>query len=246
MTRYRLAKYFLSLQTQIETLLDSDNKKTVKTIRKWNNQVQWLLDKNGAKVQLFRMPAVFIAFKTGDIMQLGNGVQMYDPLIFELHILNWQLDAKDGTLEQDLNVFNLKDDIYLKVQKFQPGLTDETIPAGAAIRFSEQEDNEHPGVYHFIQSYRCQFLDSSREEPFGGVDGPAPPLPLQLDVLTKAKQDAATAYNPLVQYLAADEPYVRYLDIIYVCIADTPNPAGAFDGSKWQLIEPTTYNFTPS
>lgn len=238
--------FFLSLKTALLVPKGTDNTSVVKTVRKWNNQLALLYDANGAKTNMFRMPAVFPAFITGNIMQLGGGVQLYDPLIFELHILHWQLDGGGGTFEDDAKVFDLKDIVYRAIQKFQPGLVDENNPAGACIRISEQEDNSHRGVYHFIMRFKTTYVDNQIEEPVNGIDWSPVPMPLELDISTKAKIDAAVPYDPLVQYLAVNETIVSNAGIIYAIKLDTPNPAGAFDATKWTRIEPIVVNYTPS
>jgi hypothetical protein len=240
-----MKKFFLSLKTQLLVPKGADNLSVVKTIRKWNNQLGLLYDEKGAKTNMFRMPAVFPSFNTADIMQLGEGRQLYN-LEFDLHILHWQLDGGAGTFEQDLRVFDLKDIIYGTIQKFQPGLTDEENPAGACVRIAEFEDNQHRGVFHFIQRYKATWVDNAMAEPVGGIDW-NDPMPVELQVSTQEKIDAADAYDPLVQYLAVNETYVSQAGAIYVIKLDTPNPAGAFDVTKWTYIEPiVTGTFTPA
>lgn len=238
--------FFLSLKTALLVPKGTDGKSVIKTIRKWNNQLALLYTDKGAKSNMFALPAVFPAFITGDIMQLGEGRQLYNPLIFELHILHWQLDGGSGTFEDDAKIFDLKDTVYKAIQKFQPGLADENNPAGACIRISEQEDNSHRGVYHFIMRFATTYVDSQMAEPVNGVDWAPVPMPIEIDISTQAKIDAAVPYDPLVQYLAVNETIVSNAGKIYVVKLDTPNPAGAFDATKWTLIEPIVINYTPS
>lgn len=241
-----MKNFFLALFLRLQTIKNDDGSDTFKKIAKWNNQLVLLMNEEGARVNLFELPAIFIAFDTSSITQLGNGVQLYDPLDFEVHILDWQIDAENGTFEQNLRIFDLKQKVYQCLQKFQPGFTDEEDPAGSCIRISEQEDNNHNGVYHFIQKYRTTFVDNSMAEPVGGVEWEPVPMPLELNLSTQAKIDLAKPYNPSIQYLLINESYVSYLGVIYVIKANTPNPAGAFDDTKWTKIEPNTYNFTPT
>jgi hypothetical protein len=254
-----MKKFFLSLLKVLAAIPDVNNgaMPQVKTCRKWNNQVAWLMDEHGAKLNLFEMPAVFIAFKSGNITQLGNGVQLFEDFIFELHILKWSLDTGLGTFEDDLDIFDLKETIYLAVQKFQPGTQlDPTDPnsnfseTGACIRIREQEDNSHYGVYHFIQTYKTTWVDDTRSEPYLGIDGPVPPLPLLIQQFTKFVQDTAVVYDPTVQYLLVNATIVSNtvatVTTFYIIIADTPNPAGAFDATKWMKLEPNNYNYIPT
>jgi hypothetical protein len=158
--------------------------------RKWNNQLSLLLE---GKIELFGLPAVFIAFKTGEIQQLGGGVQLYDPLTIEIHILDWQLDAGDGTFEQNLQVFDLKDKVFQALQKFEPGLTNSDCLCGTLVRVSEEEDNNHNGVFHFIQTYQTTYVDPLMNEPVNGIDS-IEPIPFELDRLN----DDGTLDNVLI------------------------------------------------
>ena len=155
--------FFLALFTKLSTVSD------IKYIHKWNNQLALIIQDGGAQSQMFPFPAAFIAFKTNEIQQLGEGRQMFH-VEFDVHILDWQLDSGDGNFEQNLTVYDLTDKVYQAVQKFQPGLTDEAVPVGACIRVSEQEDNDHNGVYHFIQTYRTTYIDQLMVEPVAGVE----------------------------------------------------------------------------
>jgi hypothetical protein len=246
-----MKKFFLSLRDLLVSIPDANDSALpmIKAIRKWNNQVEWLMDEKGARLNLFEMPAVFIAFKFGKITQLGNGVQLYENFTFELHILKWSLDTGKGTFEDDLDIFDLKELIYLKVNKFQPGLQlAENDPnyseTSACIRIAEQEDNRHYGVYHFIQTYQTTFTDLQRAEPYLGVDGPVPPLPLEIDAVLKSMIDSATNYSETAQYLVINSPIVIYQDNYFKLLSDTPNPAGPFDSAKWEA--PNPYPYIPS
>lgn len=160
---------FISLKTQLNTLLGTDGLPLIKTIGKWNNQQRDLMNEQGSKVNLFPMPAVFFAFKTAEIMQGGEGVQIYDPLDFELHILDWMLDAADGTFEENLEIFDISEKVWTNMQKFRPGnLTDDNNPGSSCIRVGEEEDNDHRGISHFIQRYRTTYVDNGMQEPVGG------------------------------------------------------------------------------
>lgn len=231
--------FFLALFARLSTLTE------IKYIHKWNNQLALIIQDGGARSQMFNFPAVFIAFKTNEIQQLGEGRQMF-LVEFDLHILDWQLDTGDGNFEQNLTVYDLTDKVFQAIQKYQPGLTDEAVPVGACIRVSEQEDNDHNGVYHFIQTYRTTYIEQLMVEPVGGIDSEPTPMPLQLEITTQAVQAVSVPYDPLVQYLAVNETIVKYLGVDYRIGLDTPDPAGAFNIVYWTVQEPLVYNFTPT
>lgn len=46
----------------------------------------------------------------------------------------------------------------------------------------------------------------------------------------------AAPYNPVVQYLATSKALVLQNGQVYIIALNTPNPAGAFDATKWTLL----------
>jgi hypothetical protein len=142
-------------------------------IRMWNGQAELLW--NG-QMQLFQMPAVFFEFVTATIDTLvgGEGIQMYNPVHINVHILHWQLDAQggqysgDGDFEQNLDVLDFKQTIYKRLQKF------ETSKGTPLVRISETADYRHAGVYHFIQTYQTTWIDEDMQEPVDGVEWNSP------------------------------------------------------------------------
>lgn len=136
-----------------------------KIVRVWNNQVLAVVEE---RLPLFQSPAVFIAPRPETIMQLGEGVQLYDPLDIDIHIVHWQLDSKDGNLDQNLDVFDFADLVFLALQKFKPD------GAGTFVRVGQQHDYEHAGLYHFIQTYRTNYVDAQMQEPVDGIEMDVP------------------------------------------------------------------------
>lgn len=233
-----MKKFFQSLRDLIMTV------DGVVHCRMWNNQLQRVMD---GKMELFDMPAVFIEFVTTDInnSSMGGGIQIFNPLIFKLHILHKQLDAGDGTFEQNLDVYDMKDKIFQKVYKFQPGISDETNKVGSCIRITEEQDYQHHFVYHYIQTYQTTLVDDQMQEPVNGIDWDPVPMPLELDVNKAETVEVALPYDETIQYLAADMKTVIYNNYYWIIFSDTPNPAGAFDTSKW-LQQTSVNNFTPA
>lgn len=144
-------------------------------IHMWNNQVERLKEVNdeGISTYVFPLPATLIEFVSPmEILQLGNGVQLYDPLIIRIHFVHNLLDAGDGTMEQNLEVFDLKNKVYKALQGFEPA------GAVAFVRVAEEQDYDHPNLYHFIMDFQTNFVDASAIKPVDGVDSisPLPPV----------------------------------------------------------------------
>lgn len=145
------AQLFSDISARAETM------GSYKFIRVWNNQLE--LIEQGQNPP-FEMPALFVEFISPNIItQLGNGIQLFDPLTVRLHICHWQLDAGNETMEQNLDVMQLKGDTFLKFQMFEPN------GCVAWVRTSEQQDYRHAGVYHYIQDYATSFEDLTAKEP---------------------------------------------------------------------------------
>ena len=181
-----MKQLFLDIKQQLETLPD------LQMVRLYNGQDQQIYnDSEENQLYAIPLPAAFIEFVNDQqVTRLGVGHQLYDPLIIRIHILHQQLDAGDGTMEQDLEVFDLAQKVFSVMQNFHP---EKTIPF---VRISETRDYEHRNVYHFMQDYTTNYVDSQEAEPQHGSIVDAPPIIvdttifIQNDVIrTGAKND---------------------------------------------------------
>ncbi len=127
----------------------------------WNDQLT--LDE-GQDSYSFGMPAIFLeVVNSQEIKQLGDGVQLYDPLVIRLHLCHWQLDTGDGTMEQNLDVIDLLGTVYTFIDGFEPD------GATAFVRGAEEKDYAHKGVYHALQDYKTTLIDLSQQRSTDGV-----------------------------------------------------------------------------
>lgn len=179
-----MKKFFLALYN----LLIAVN--GMKTVDMWNGQDVLLA---AGKMELFQTPAAFIEFDSSQIMQLGNGVQLFDPLIFKIHILHWQLDNQLGSFERNLDVYDLKDLIYAAIQRQQPNFSDDTDPISSCVRIAEKQDYNHAGLYHYVQTYKTTLTDYGAQEPVGGSETTIVPMPLEIQ---QTKVDSADINEP--------------------------------------------------
>lgn len=126
----------------------------------WNNQLELAEQQQQYS---FLLPAAFIEIlNVQEPKQLGDGVQLYDQLIVRLHIVHEQLDAGDGTMERNLEVFDLTQKTFKRMQGFEPD------KASAFFRMNEERDYYHTNVYHFIQDYKTTYLDDSAQRSTDG------------------------------------------------------------------------------
>lgn len=142
-----------------------------KYVRVFNNQFQQMED---GTVESFPMPCVFleiVAPQTYD--QLGIGYTISD-LFIRVHIGQVEYDAGDGTLEQNLSIFALRDSVIHLLQYYQP------VGCGGMMKIAEQQDYQHTNVYHYTIDFKCAFVDT-----LGKTDGDLiikdPPTDLELN-----------------------------------------------------------------
>ena len=144
---------FLDIQSRITTYIPE-----ITYVRMFNNQLENAVNNN--ITYDFPIPCVFVEFDNpNEPKQLGNGFQIYEPLNVILHLVANELDSADGNLDQNLNIFDLKDKLYKVMQKFEPN------KASIFIRSAEEQDYDHANIYVWKQTYRTTYIDGLMEEP---------------------------------------------------------------------------------
>lgn len=146
---------------------------TLDYVQMWNNQLASWRDsfKNVGDDQMVTgnnntyvppMPALLIEFDNLKNTELGAGVQLYEDLVIRIHIVHQMLDANDGTMEQNLEVYALADQVYAALNKFKP--------AGCVelVRQAHRLDSAHDNMYHYIVEFGTNYVDASQLEPVGG------------------------------------------------------------------------------
>lgn len=119
--------------------------------RIWNNQLSY--EKEG-KMYDFLKPAVFLeVINAVQYEEIGLGFQSAD-VGWKIHLIHEFYDAQDGTFEQDLAVFDLRDQIVALLSLFEP------TACGPLVRTSEGQDYEHDNLYHYVIDFICNFTDS--------------------------------------------------------------------------------------
>jgi len=116
----------------------------------WNNQVQQWKAGKGFPVQ---RPCCFIELDLGQAAAMGRGVTLYRDVKIICHIVDWQVDAGDGTLDQNLQVITWRDLLKTNLERFFPR------HCGAMTTLNEQQDYAHTGVYHYIITFKTSLSD---------------------------------------------------------------------------------------
>lgn len=135
----------------------------------YNNQFDLM---EGQQIYSFPFPCAFVEIVSdSEAQQLGNGVQIFDPLYVKIHIGHEFYNGDNQ--EENLAVYDLRDKVYKALQKWEPN------GAVAFIRSSETQDPDHTNVYHFVQTYTTNYIDTIMEQP---VDGQTVNPPFELDI----------------------------------------------------------------
>lgn len=120
-------------------------------VRIWNNQIDY--EKSG-DLYNFPKPAAFVEVQQGIMWDtLSMGLSSAD-LIFRIHLAHEYYDAQNGTFEQDLPIFDLRDSVVEKLQLFHP------TGCGPLTKILEEQDYEHDNIYHYILDFAVNFIDS--------------------------------------------------------------------------------------
>ncbi len=135
----------------------------------YNQQYDNIADNDPEAGYLFAMPAVFYDVDITNIKQMGAGYQMIEPLILNVHIVMQQLDAQDGSLDQNLDIFALKNEVFLALQKFRP------YQSGELIRISEEPSYGHKNMYVYKQTYQTAYVDKVGKDVIRGIETTVPP-----------------------------------------------------------------------
>lgn len=170
-----MKELYLGLKAQIQAAAP-----LIKYIGMWNNQVDDLEGKEN-KIYSFGFPCVFFEFANENVVDsIGAGVQVFDPLDIKVHIIDDFYDAQDGTIEVNLEIFDIEAQIYSALQLFQVKGTN--YGSGPISRVSVERDYDHSNLYHSIPTYRTTWTDNSQSQPVGGFDV-EPPLSLGATII---------------------------------------------------------------
>ena len=141
--------------------------------RIWNNHLTKLKDGSG---YTFQRPACFVEIINDVQFEIaGVGFRNAD-LGVRLHLIH-DFYNEDGTYEQDLGIFDLRDTIISTLSFYCPTACNNLM----CIRESMEYD--HDNTYHYILDFECNFMDSkgSPYDPNSGTITESEPDP-KLDV----------------------------------------------------------------
>ena len=122
------------------------------TVRIWNNQTRYNAD---GQYPDFAKPACFVEVLNGVSWDaLPGGITSAD-LGFVFHIVHEYYDAQDGTFEQDLPVFQLRNAIVKAFTLYKP------TGCGPMTLVTDEQDANHTNIYEYMVGFVTHFLDDT-------------------------------------------------------------------------------------
>ncbi len=151
-------------------VVNADGNTVVLYTRVWNNQYK--LEQDG-KLYSYAKPAAFVeVVNQAAYSVLGQGYRSAD-IIFRIHLIHEYYNI-DGTLEQDLAIFDLRDAVIALLHLHCP------TGCGPLNAVKEQQEYDHTNIYHYTIDFVCNFTDTG-----GSTDGQfiysVPPYDAQIE-----------------------------------------------------------------
>ena len=151
-----------SIQDILSTLnamVDQNGNQLWQTVAVWNDHLNRAMKGDGYS---FLFPAAFVEIQDFAEEVWGLGVSTQD-INITIHICHRQEDAGDGTLDQNLDVFDYR--TYVRKQ-----FTNLDISNCGTLMFSkEKEDFKHRNVYHFLETFKTKYVDVSGSPYLNGT-----------------------------------------------------------------------------
>lgn len=174
------------------SVVNNDSTSTYPYVRVWNNQLK--LDRQG-QVESFPKPALFLEVVTPVQYEIiGQGYRDAD-VNFRIHIIHEYYNDGDGvTFEQDLAVFDLRDQLIALLTYFTPA------GCGPLVSVAEEQDFDHDNLYHFVVDFLCNFTDAKGSRLDTGRNyytESTPPTSLNVQV-TPEQGGSAVQHNFLI------------------------------------------------
>lgn len=149
--------------------------KLCQNVAMWNKQTKYAEDGKGFP---FATPAAYVELLPQDYTQLGSGWSMAD-ISVRIHLCDRQLDAADGTIDQNLEVYTYRDLIKANLVLFRPA------NCSNLFEIHEHQDYDHDSIFHYVLDFQCAFTDSkgSNYDPDQQKVISIEPVPIEIDAM---------------------------------------------------------------
>lgn len=181
------------------SVTNGDNSTVTPYVRVWNNQLNYNLE---GKMEDFPKPALFVEVVSPAVYQvMGEGYRNAD-ISFRVHLIHEYYNAGDGTFEQDLPVFDIRDALIELLTRFTPA------GCGPLECMQETQDDAHNNLYHYALDFVANFTDDRGRKKYILS---TPPTALEIDVVTK-NDTQQTIYTNAVQLKAYSTAFTSTVD----------------------------------
>lgn len=128
-------------------------------VRIWNNQTQKRME---GKSYDYRLPAAFLeVVSPAHYETVGERIKAGD-IAFRVHIEHEYYNG-EGTFEQDLRIFDLRDSIDALLHGFQP------TGCGLLEPLVETQNNDHENINTYEIDFIAQFIDTVAQKTYTNV-----------------------------------------------------------------------------
>ncbi len=168
-----LVSLYKAIFTQLNTIKDSKGKPIFKNIAVFNDQPKRLGNPKTAGTWL--TPSIFVEMKFDEVLNLGRALNAED-ITYYIHIVMQQLDAGNGTLDQNLYIFTLRDLVHKCLCGWTP------FDQAGPLRYKyEKQQYNHTNLYEYIIEYQNHYFDTTAYNL--GISATFSTVEIDIDVL---------------------------------------------------------------
>lgn len=142
---------------------------SIKYARIFNNQFK---EVEAGNYYSFPFPCAFV-----ELQYASAGYGVTSDIKVRIHIGHQELDAMDGTLDQNFNVYTLRDEVVSKLSGF------EARGGSVFMQTGDEWDYRHGNVYEWVVEFTCSFFDSSKFPDTTIIKAPNTDLEIDVDVV---------------------------------------------------------------
>lgn len=220
----RIVAVYEYVNTQLLSILDlfakkeKDRKSVVfKYTNIWDDQIDEMIFGDG---YAFNSPAAFIEFTLGKGTSLGMKFTSFQESMIRIHILSTVLNSENPKMEQNLEVFKLRDYVVTK-------LKNSNIPFCSSVALVEdKQDYKHKNTYVYVLGFLTNFIDSKGslyDEDSGAI----------YDFIKGFNINVLFGWQSGTHYFILNK--IIYQGEVYICISE--NSDTEFKPDNWYKIQ---------
>lgn len=141
----------LSIIDKLESIHDNQSLPVFENVDIFNDQIDRMQDDSGYS---FMYPAVFVELDKLENERLGSGYNAVE-CDYIIHLMDERLDAGNGKLDRNIEVFGYRDLIVRNLDMFRP------TQAGNLVYIGGEQDYSHNNIYHYILKFRAKLVDDT-------------------------------------------------------------------------------------